>query len=91
MKLLLKEQNPKVLLLDCSAIPDIEYSALISMTDLEKKLEERGITLWLAGLNPEPLKLIDSSTLGKKLGRERMFFNMQKAVEAWHEKNMKKQ
>jgi hypothetical protein len=42
-----------------------------------------GVTLWLAGLNPEPLRLVQKSPLGEILGRERMFFNLVQAVETY--------
>ncbi len=42
-----------------------------------------GISLWLVALNPEPLKIVQYSSLGKKLGRERMFFNLEQAVESY--------
>ncbi len=80
---LINEAQPRVLVLDCSAIPDFEYTALEMLNRLEEKLREQGITLWLAALNPEPLKIIERSPLGTTLGRERMFFNLEQAVEAY--------
>lgn len=77
------EANPRVLLFDCSAIPDIEYTALEMLTDGERKLRQEGVSLWLAALNPEALRVIKRSSLGEVLGRERMFFNVQQAVEAY--------
>jgi MFS superfamily sulfate permease-like transporter len=77
---LINEYNPRVVVLDCSAIPDLEYTALKRLTEAEKKLEELGISLWLAGLNPEPLALIQKSPLGHTLGRARMFFDLEQAV-----------
>jgi hypothetical protein len=53
------------------------------MTAAEEKLREGGITLWLAALNPEPLKVIRRSPLGQTLGQERMFFNLEEAVETY--------
>jgi hypothetical protein len=50
------------------------------MTEAEHKLQQLGISLWLAGLNPEPLRLIQKSALGKTLGRSRMHFNLGQAV-----------
>jgi hypothetical protein len=44
---------------------------------------QSGISLWLAGLNPEPLKLIQNSELGRKLGRSRMHFNLEHAVNSF--------
>jgi MFS superfamily sulfate permease-like transporter len=68
---------------DCSAIPDFEYTALEMLTRMEDKLREQGITLWLAALNPEPLKIVERSPLGTALGHERMFFNLEQAVEVF--------
>jgi hypothetical protein len=36
--------------------------------------------LWLVGLNPGVLEVVQHSPLGKILGRERMFFNLEQAV-----------
>ena len=78
---LVHEYHPKVLVIDCSAIPDLEYTALKMLTDAEKTFRQSGMALWLAALNPEPLQLIQKSELGKTLGREGMFFNLEQAVE----------
>ena len=37
----------------------------------------------LAGVNPDLLKIIERSPLGAALGRERMYFDLHKALEAW--------
>jgi len=75
--------GPKVVILECSAIPDFEYTALRSLIGVEEKLRDRGIALWLAALNPEALKVVKSSPLGQTLGNERMFFNLREAVQAF--------
>ena len=80
---LILQHQPQVVVLDCSAIPDIEYTALKQLTEGEEKLREAGITLWLAGLNPTPLHTIRRSPLGAILGDERMYFNLEQAVEAY--------
>jgi sulfate permease, SulP family len=80
---LVVKAHPKVVILECSAIPDFEYTALQALTADEEKLRELGITLWLTALNPEALKVVLRSPLGKTLGRERMFFNLQDAVKAY--------
>jgi hypothetical protein len=46
-------------------------------------LRARGVTLWLAAVNPDLLKMIERSPLGAALGRERVFFDLHKVVEAW--------
>ncbi len=51
------------------------------LIEFKKKLQERGITLWLAALNPKPFKVIERFLLGKILSHERMFFDLHQAVE----------
>jgi len=80
---MVRDAKPRVLLLDCSAIFDIEYTALKMLTDAEEKLRREGIFLWLAGLNPRALEVIERSTLSAVLGRQRMFFNVQVATAAY--------
>jgi len=80
---LVHEAKPRVLLLDCSAIPDVEYTALKMLSDAEEKLRKEGVSLWLAALNPEALRVIQKSSIGNVLGRQRMYFNLQQAVEAY--------
>jgi high affinity sulfate transporter 1 len=80
---LVDEAQPTVVILECSAIPDFEYTALKALIGLEEKLQGRGIVLWLSALNPEALKVVKSSPLGQTLGNERMFFNLREAVQAY--------
>jgi len=83
MRALVEEFAPRVLVLECSAIPDIEYTALEMLTESQEKLRERGVALWLAAVNPDMYKIIERSPLGKILGKERMFFNLSKALETY--------
>ena len=80
---LVRTAQPKVVVLDCSAVPDIEYTALRMLTDAEEKLRDAGIALWLAALNPEALRVIERAPLGKTLGHGRMFFNLDEAIASW--------
>ncbi len=63
-----------------SAVFDLEYTALKMLTEGERKVRERGVELWLAGLTPAVLAVVQRSTLGQTLGRERMLFNVETAV-----------
>jgi hypothetical protein len=54
------------------------------LTDAEKKAREHGI--WLVGLQPGVLATVQRSPLGKRLGRERMFFNLEHPVTCYQEK-----
>jgi MFS superfamily sulfate permease-like transporter len=80
---LIEEAKPQILLFDFSAVPNIEYTALKLLIDFEEKLRERGITLWLAALNPKALEVVKRSPVFATLGCERMFFNLREAVKAY--------
>jgi SulP family sulfate permease len=80
---LINQAKPRCLLLDCSAIPFIEYTALKQLIDFEEKLRENGMTLWLAALNPRAFDMVQHSNLSVTLGRERMFHNLEQAVNAY--------
>jgi SulP family sulfate permease len=74
------EAKPKVVTIDLSAVHDLEYTALKALSAGEKRGRERGTLLWLAGLNPEVLRVVQKSELGEVLGREAMHFNLEVAV-----------
>jgi high affinity sulfate transporter 1 len=80
---LIERAKPSVVLVDCSAIIDIEYTALKMLAEAEEMLRRDGITLWLAALNPDVLTVVNRSRIGQTLGRERMLFNRQMAVEKY--------
>jgi MFS superfamily sulfate permease-like transporter len=80
MRPLIDQAKPSVVLLDCSAVFDIEYTAVKMLIEGEARLRQEGIALWLAALNPEALAVVQRTTLGETLGRERMFFNVEAAV-----------
>jgi sulfate permease, SulP family len=80
LRQLVEVAEPRVVILECSAIPDIEYSALMVLTEAERKMANAGITLWLVGLNPEPFQRIRASPLGQTLGDERMFPHLRQAI-----------
>ncbi|HYA39217.1 MAG TPA: SulP family inorganic anion transporter [Candidatus Methylomirabilis sp.] len=82
---LVKQAQPSVVLIDCSAVFDIEYTALKMLTEAEAKLRADGIELWLAALNPEVLDMVRHSKLGELLGHQRLFFNLQVAVENYRQ------
>ena len=74
------DPKPKVVALDLSGVPDLEYTALKMLIESEKRQRERGVSIWLVELNPEVLSVIQRSRLGEVLGRERMHFNLEVAV-----------
>jgi sulfate permease, SulP family len=74
------EAQPKVVALDLSAVPDLEYTALKALIEGEKRQREHGVSTWLVGLNPGVLKMVQRSPLGDALGREKMQFSLELAV-----------
>jgi MFS superfamily sulfate permease-like transporter len=80
MRALIDEYAPKVVVLDLGAVPDLEYTALRMLTDGEETRREAGTMLWLVGMNPDVLAVVQRSPLWTRLGRERMFFNLEQAV-----------
>jgi high affinity sulfate transporter 1 len=74
---------PRVVALDLSAVPDLEFTALGILINAEEKLRNDGVMLWLVGLNPEVLEVVQHSGLAERLGRERMLFTLEQAVERY--------
>jgi len=83
IRALATQHKPRVLVLDMSRVPDIEYSALQMIIEGEKSATERGAVRWLVGLNPGVLDVIRNGGLAEKLGRERMLFNARAAIERY--------
>jgi hypothetical protein len=71
------------MVIDCSSIIDIEYTALKMLAEAEEKLQREGVRLWLAALNPSVFTTVSRSRVGQTMGPERMFFNVQTAVERY--------
>jgi len=80
---IIRAAKPAVVIFDFGAVPDIEYTALKMLAEAEQRLRANGTELWLARLNPAALEVVNRTQLGKALGRERMFFNVNRAVEAY--------
>jgi len=74
---------PAVVLLDFSAVPMLEFTALQMLIEAEEKLRSEGTELWLAALNPEVLAIVQRTPLAERLGRERMYFTVEQAARAF--------
>ena len=85
LRALVDREKPRVLLLDCGAIPGLEFTALKMLEDAERNLRAQGVALWLAGLNPEALELVKRVPLAERLGRSGMHFNVEAAVAAYQQ------
>lgn len=75
------EFSPRVLILHLSAVPDMEYTALMMLTELEEQIREAGMEISLVAMNPSVLEVIKLSPLWERLGDERIFFTLDQAVE----------
>jgi SulP family sulfate permease len=73
-------EKPRVVALHLRGVPDLEYTALKMLIGAVQRQRERGIAVWLVGLNPAVLAVIQRSPLGPTLGREAMHFNLESAV-----------
>jgi sulfate permease, SulP family len=81
---LVAQYKPRVLALDMSRVPDIEYSALQALMNGEKRMTESGeLVVWVAALNPGVLEVVRRAGLDVRLGRERMLFNAREAIDRY--------
>jgi sulfate permease, SulP family len=78
-----QETHPSVIALDCRAIIDIEYTALKMLAEADERLQRDGITLWMVGMTPDVLAVVKRSPIGERMGRERMFVNLQAVIEKY--------
>ena len=70
MRALAEQEKPAVIVMDCGAVPGLEFTALRMLVEAEEKWRERGVEIWLAALNPEVLELVRKTPLAERLGRE---------------------
>src|SRR5262245_63011657 len=83
MSALIAKYQPRVLALDMSRTPDLEYSALQTLIEHERRATESGTLVWIVDLNPAVLEMVRNSSLHDRLGRERMLFNAREAIERY--------
>jgi MFS superfamily sulfate permease-like transporter len=77
---LVREAQPKVVAVDASGVLDLEYTALKMFAEVAKRQRERGVQLWLVGMSPGVLAIVQRSALGQMLQGEGMHFNLEIAV-----------
>jgi len=77
---LIREAQPKVVAVDASGVLDLEYTALMMFARIAKKQSQRGVQLWLVGMNPLVLAIVQRSPMGQLLQHEGMHFNLEIAV-----------
>lgn len=77
IRLLIAEHRPRVVALDFSRVPDIEYSAL---TMLQEGVRRADATVWLVDLNPAVLDMVRRAGLDRELGPDRLLFDAHTAI-----------
>jgi high affinity sulfate transporter 1 len=77
---LVAKHRPRVLALDMSRTPDLEYSALLTLIEHERRATASGAVIWIVGLNPAVLEMARNAGVYERLGRERMLFNAREAI-----------
>src|SRR4029453_7333307 len=77
---LVTKHRPRVLALDMSGTPDLEYSALQMLIEADRRATASGAVFWVVGLNPAVLEMVRNAGLQERLGRERMLFNANEAI-----------
>jgi len=82
---LVEQHHPRVIAVDMSRVSDIEYSALQALSEGEARTMQRGVTVWLAGLNPGVLEVVRRSALGERLGSDRLLFNARQVIQRYQE------
>lgn len=77
---LVREAQPRVVAVDASGVLDMEYTALKMFAQVAKRQSQHGVQLWLIGMSPRVLAIVQRSALGEMLQQEGMFFNLEIAV-----------
>ncbi|MGA7767689.1 MAG: SulP family inorganic anion transporter [Candidatus Sulfotelmatobacter sp.] len=77
---LVREAQPKVVAVDASGVLDMEYTAVKMFAQLAKRQSQHGVQLWLIGMTPRVLAIVQRSPLGQLLGRDGMHFNLEIAL-----------
>ncbi|MEE7448753.1 sodium-independent anion transporter [Methylobacterium radiotolerans] len=80
IRTLVAEHAPRIVVLDFSRVPDIEYSALQM---LQEAVRRPSVTFWLVDLNPGVLEMVRRAGLDQELGADRLMFNTRKAIERY--------
>jgi MFS superfamily sulfate permease-like transporter len=73
--------NPNVVVFDFRSTFDLEYTALKMLEAADRRLQERGISLWLVGMSPSVHAMLMHSQLGRAMDEQkRIFLNLELAV-----------
>ncbi|HRQ41313.1 MAG TPA: sulfate permease [Chloroflexota bacterium] len=77
------EPPPRVILLDCESMNDIDATAVITLVELEKELARSGIDLRLARVKTEVETVMRRADLEKAIPEEHWYLTVRAGVEAF--------
>ena len=77
---LVAQAQPRVVAVELSGVLDLEYTALKMFVEATRRQRDRGVQVWLVGMNPGVLAMVQRSPLGDMRGRPGMHFNLEIAV-----------
>ena len=58
IELIRKQKNLHVLLIECTAMRDLEYTGMEALIDVAHDMRANGMNMWLTGLNDEPKNML---------------------------------
>ncbi len=82
---LVRAAEPRVVAVDASGVLDLEYSALKMFAQVAKRQSQHNVELWLIGMSPRVLAIVQRSPLGQMLQHHGMHFNLEIAVARYAE------
>jgi high affinity sulfate transporter 1 len=88
VRTLVDAAQPRVVILDCRAILDFEYTALKAFVEADAEFARRGIELWLAALTPDALAQVRRTPLAESLGERRLFASLHTAVANYEKRSI---
>lgn len=86
IEMLVAEHRPRVLALDFSRVFDIEFSALQTLVEHERRTRDAGIEVWLAGSSPSVTDSVRQIGLAERLGPERLLPNARAVIRQYQER-----
>jgi len=77
------EPPPRVVLLDCESITEVDATALITLDELHDELQRAGIDLRLAQVRSHVLELMRTTDLEERIGPVNIYDSVQAGVDAY--------
>jgi SulP family sulfate permease len=74
-------KKPKVIVLRMRHVPAVDATGLHALQDVFDKAKRDGTTLILAGVNAQPLEVLEQSGFARQIGSENMAPNLDAALE----------